>query len=494
MYTMLAFTTGWVLWAYWTALRLASPRLLIWISLFAAVAIMPYTHYLGTPIVAAIGIYHLVFAKRNKRWWQVLAVFAAAILMFLPWVPVVLAGLSEHGQDKGAAEVRLTSVAAIRAIFSVVSNGIMLIPPIIIGLILVYRKRLSDSEKYLVFVTFVAIAAMFLLNEVAPVLVENRMRYTVVLVVPVCCLAAIGLRRLPSWKRLRIPLLILWCLSFYYYLGSEDYAAYTNILQHETRKIPRYQDFIYESEKLPGHNELILSFHPNMRLSSSKTLPYYRKVITDWSYIVHITYDSDGELIIQSDQARYGNLDAIAANNRSVWLLYNPSQTSLDELPVYAEWFADYFKNCKRYHETELSVIDYYVAKAIPCELIDADTPLTIHYDNGFVLANALTEQTADDLNIYLRWTATTGREFALSLQVFDQSGAKVRQFDAVISSGPIDVFAFDLSDLAAGEYSVELIVYGTESGKSVPGIVTGDERRFDRSLTLASFSLDDTS
>ena len=490
MYTLLSFVSGWALWSYWKASRTRSPRAWVWISLFASIALVSYTHILGSLIVAAIGVYHVVFAKRDRRWRQVLIICAAAAALYMPWMPVVIAGLTEHNLDSGAAAARFAAAESVYAIFSILSNGAPLLPPLVAGLLLARARRLANPEKYLVFVVLLAATAMVVLNEFVPLIVENRMRYTIIIFAPYCCLVAIGLRQLPLWERLRFPALVLWCLLFFNYMGTEAYEAFTNMQQHETRKIPRYQDFIYEAASLPGYNELILSFHPNMVLSASKTLEYYRKALPDWAYIVHMTYDAEDELLIQSNHARYNTLDAIVANNNSVWVIHNPRETSLNDLPVYTNWLIKHFKQCIRYRDAELSAIDYYVQHAIPCELIASEAPVTVSYDNGTELANALVEQLGNKLHVFLRWGETIEKEYSLSLQVFDQKRNKVRQLDAVISGGPLDAFAFDLAGLKPGAYSVELIVYNFASGISVPGLLVAEDSRFERAISLQDFSV----
>ena len=487
MYSLLLFATGLALWSYWIVRRSKSQRPWAWVLLIIAIALLPYIHYFGGLIVAAIGTYHIACFTRHRRWWLILAALAAGILVFVPWIPIVLSGLVEHQLDQGAATARLTFVDAMRAVVSILSNGILPVAPFVAGLALVGFRRMTVAERYLGFVALFVAIALFALNEAAPVLVENRMRYVLVLAVPYCCLVVIALRKLQSWKTLRIGLLACWCLTFFYYLGTDDYATFTNILQHETRKIPRYQEFIYESEKIPGRDELILSFHADMVLSASKTLDYYRKMLPDWAYIAHITYDANDELLIQSGHAKYGSLYAIAANSKAVWVIHDPEQTTLTDLPVYSEWFLEHFKWCKRYHEAESTSIDYYVNHSIPCELINSDSAFTVHYDNGFVLGNAITIQNESELEIYLRWDKTYGKEYSLSIQVFDQAMEKVRQLDAVISSGVIDVFQLDLADLAAGEYQVDLIVYHFESSKSVPGRAASE---FERAVDLLGFEI----
>ena len=490
MYTLLSFASGWALWSYWNVTTRRSLPRWRWISLLGAAAALSYIHYMGGLILAAIGVHHIVLVKRDKRWWQTLTVLAMAALLFLPWLPVVISGLAGHRSDAGA--VRLSLIDGVRAILSISSNGILAVPMVVAGLALLNLRRLNKPERFLVIIPVLVVIFLIILNTFSPTFVANRMRYALVVFVPYCCMAVICLRTLSFWRRIRIPALLLWCLSFFYYLGTPDYAIYTNIQQHETAKIPPYQDFIYESERLPGHNELILSFHPNMILSSNKTLPYYRKILTDWAYIIHISYDANGDLIIQSDRTKYGSLDSIADNSRGIWVLHNPSETDLTSMPVFRDWFLQRFKLCKRFLDRETSAIDYYLKPEIPCGLVTDSSPLSIRYDNGIALGNIVTEMTSDALRIYLWWHETIGKEYALSLQVFDAAQAKVLQTDAVISSGPVDAFALDLSDIPPGEYNVDLIVYGRESMASVPGEVVDGGERFDRAFTIATFSTDD--
>ena len=491
MYSMLALAGGWLLWSYWRLTSLPRPSAWAWLSLLLATAVIPYTHYFGSIIPAAIVIYHIVMRRRDRRWWQVLLAMALAGVCFLPWLPVVLGGLAEHVDD--ASAVRMGLIEAGRAVLSVSSNGLLLLAPFVAGLAIVNRQRLPAGAKFLGLVTLLALVLLALLNVFAPIFIANRMRYTVVLALPFCCFAAICLRSLPHWKAWRWLALVLWCSSFFVYLQSGDYAVFTNIAQHETEKIPNYQEFVYQAEALPGHNELILSFHPNMRLSSNKTLPYYRKLLPRWDYIVHITYNDDGELLVQSGHSRYDSLDAIAANSRSIWLLHNPAQTDLAAMPAYSDWFLRHFKLCKRFYESEFTVIDYTVSQAIPCELITAAAPFTVHYDNGMLLANAHSQLSGDQLSAHLWWHETIGDDFSVSLQIFDAAGDKHRQLDAVVAGEPIDAFAFDLAGLPPGDYRLELIVYDFETHESVPGTIMSSQSRFPRSLALLEFSLDES-
>ncbi len=489
MYTLLTLACGWLLHSYWSASLAGSQSKQSLISLFAVTALMPYIHYFGSLVLLAIGAYHILFVRRDRRWWRVLAVMGLAGLLFLPWLPYVIGGLAEHQLDPTA--IRLSAFEAIRATLSVISNGILVLPPVIAGLAIVNLRRLNCAEKYLGFVAIMTLALLVLLNQIAPVFVENRMRYVLVLTVPYCCIAVAALRHLPAWRQLRLPIAIVWIVSFFYYLGSGDYLTFTNIVQHETDKIPHYQDFVYEASELPGHNELILSFHPNMVLSSNKTLPYYRKVIPQWAYIVHITYDSQGDLIIQSGHARYGSLESIAANSTGIWVLHNPGQSDLMSMPVFRNWFLQRFKICKRFLERDVSIIDYYVKLSIPCELITDDPARGIAYDNETELANYVLEEADGELAAYLWWRHTEDKRYSFSLQIFDEKAKLVGQHDQKISGEPIDIVSIDTSSLPAGDYNVQFIVYEFETLKSQPGRMLLNGESFDRVVEIYRFTID---
>ena len=163
-------------------------------------------------------------------------------------------------------------------------------------------------------------------------------------------------------------------------------------------------------------------------------------------------------------------------------------------MPVYTDWFSPRFKACKRFKDSSTSIIDFYVKEAIPCELITSESPLAIRYENGIELGNVVNAQTDAEVSLYLWWRQTIGSEYSLSLQVFDHNREKVSQSDAEISGEPIDTFTFDLSTLAPGDYSVELIVYNFETRQSVPGILVNSQQGFDRSVSIANVAIADRS
>ncbi len=489
MYTMLGAASSWTAWSYWKLTHNRPPSRWKWLSLLLGIMFLLYTHYMGAVLLAAIGLYHLLFVKRDRSWWQVMAILALGGITFLPWLQVVISGVTEHIDDYSVNP--LTRLEAMRAVLAFLANGLTVAPIALAGFLFVKRRQLVRAERFMIFVTGTTVVLLFILNEFVPVLVEWRVRYIIVVLPLLCCITAVAARLLPNWPFLRPLLALAWIGAYIFGVNMENAATEKGVRPYTYSKTPHYQDFVYHADDLPGHNELILSFHPYQALSDGKQLPYYRELTSKWEDITHLTYDSDGELVIQYGLSSHASLDAISANSNGIWVIYDPKETDLMAMPVYADWFLQHFKICKRFLERDVSNIDYYVKLSVPCELITDDQARGIAYDNETELANYVVEEADDELAAYLWWRHTDDKRYSFSLQIFDEKAALVGQHDQKISGEPIDIVSIDTSSLPAGDYTVHFIVYEFETLKSQPGRMLLSGESFDRVVEIYRFTID---
>lgn len=490
MYTLLPILAGWLVWSVWQVVNgSGSVARWKWISLFLSIVAIIYTHYFSIVMVAAVGAYLLLHVKKDRRWLQTVTVMAAGGLMFTPWLPVVARGL------EGGAELpplRLSLIESLYAVSSIFSNGLLFPLAVAAALALIYRRRLNERARYLMLVGIYSILAALLLNELTPILFTSRMRYVTVLALPVCVAMATALRYLPHWKTLRIPALVLWLAASIAYSSSEEFANYAALRGQLYETGLHFQDFIYQAQKLPGREELILGIHTddNRHHSVSKALQYYRPILSDWKDIVSIWQEDDLGESIFSGIRPYASLDAIAANNKGVWLIYNPDHTDLEKLTIYNDWFIQQYKPCKRFLESEANIIEYYIAVRIPCALRLSKQPFAISYDHGSELANIMVEQDEAALRVYAWWQRTQFGAYAYTTQLFDRDGAKAGpQSDDLIGNSGFYTRSLDISSLPAGEYVVKLIVYDYVSHKSQAGRIVEGDQRFEREVEIARFS-----
>ena len=488
VYSLMLLVSACLLWSYWQVINSTTVSRSKWLSFFAAAASILYVHYFGIIILAAISIYHLLFVPKDTRWLTVVFHLVSAALAFVAWLPVLVRGFM---QNRGAfADTALSFPEALATILVIYSNGLWILPVVAAAILVLHRRRLNDTEIYLLAVTVSILLILVLANELSPILVERRMRYSLVLAVPFSCTLAIAVGRLPARKLLFLPMLVLWIASSHVFAGSQEFAVYTNRRRLQHHLEPHYQDFVYEASKLPGHNEPILSFLPGAAPMRLSLLRYYRLQLSRWAHMVHMYHNPEGELVIQSGLSTFSTPDAISDNSQGIWVIHNPTQTNLAELEAHFEWFTERFTFCKRFLDKPESVIDYYLKTPIPCELVSDDQPLAVRYDNGAELGNLVHDFSSDSLTVYLRWLRTIDRAYSFTLQIFDEQDNKVRQFDKVISGDPIDIAIFDLAGLSPGLYWVKLIVYDRESMASQPGILVEDIQRFERSIDALQFSI----
>lgn len=488
MYTLLPLTSGCLLWSYARIMRRRRrPSRWTWLILLLSAALILYIHYFGIMLLAALGLYHLAFAEKDRRWLEVSLLMAAAGLLFAPWLPIAIFGFPGRPD---VSNTRLSLLDSLLHILRLFSNGLFFAPAIALFAAGIARRRLKPGELLVSLVAIITLLLILLSNELAALFSDWQMRYMSVFVVPFCCAMAIGLRQLPGWGWLRLPLAALWIAAFVLFYRSDDLLVATGARIQNLDKMPRYQDFLYESDRLPGYNELILSAHPDTPVIVRKTLEYYRKTLSRWSHVAHIYANEAGGTVIQSGLSTYSSLDAIAANANGVWLIYNPQQTDLNALPWFTDAFAQRYLLCKRYLDKPDSVIEYYVIRAIPCRLITDSNPVAIHYEGGAQLANYEVKRSDESLEFFFWWARTIGKDYSLSLQVFDSENNKALWLDAVISGEPLDHFDFSIAELEAGEYVVKLIVYDFVSKASQNGIVVAEQRRFDRAIELLRFTV----
>lgn len=490
MYTLMPLVVGAIAWSYWRVSQVSvRVKRRDWLLLFVSSAAVTYIHYSGAILLSAIGLYHLLFAHKNRRWWQISALMTGAALLFIPWLPVVLDGMA-HSRA-AMSTTRLSLLEALGAGFTIYANGIVILPVMVGALIMRRRRRFNRAERYILLLVLFASLLILLLNEFTPLVVESRLRYLTFIAAPVTSALALGLQLFPFWKRFRLVFLCVWILASLAFARSDYFNVATNRRLLREDKLVHYQAFKYDLRDLPGYDQLIVSFHPQAPVVW-KTAEFYRAVLDKWKHIVHITYDQEGELLVQSGIPPRFTLDDIAADSDGLWIIHNPRQTDLHALDVYQRWFLERFKPCKRFLETADNVIEFYLRRSLPCGLAFAESPLAIEYDNGLRLANLIVEEAPGQLSVYFWWDEILESEYSFSLQVFDQASNRVLGSDGLIWRAPAAARSLDVSSLPAGEYTLQLIIYDYETGASQPGLVQETRRRFERELEIARFTVED--
>ena len=105
MYSLWVLETVLLIWLYWRLLRHRPSRVYAVVFLLTLVATL-FTHPLAIALILALGLYHLLLARRSDSWKWLLAMFIASVVVYAP------AGLQSLAMAKEDAAIGARTLAA----------------------------------------------------------------------------------------------------------------------------------------------------------------------------------------------------------------------------------------------------------------------------------------------------------------------------------------------------------------------------------------------
>ena len=249
------------------------------------------------------------------------------------------------------------------------------------------------------------------------------------------------------------------------------------------------EDLALSSAVSADQGMTILSFHPSEGIDVA-SLRYLSSVFIYWKSFAHV-YLHDGQLILQSTGPNNSDLSRFLEGEQFILRLHNPSQLKASDLYPLNEAMAADFHACEPVIDSAKLFAAYYLRRGFDCALIASPAPFAIQFDNGVRLANWQLVANGDSLDIQTWWSSLPNEAHGVSIQLFDQTGAKVAGSDFTIRHNALYRHQLDLSSLDSGEYNVKMILYNYQTRVSVPGTMTGDQTRFERVLDLGLIDID---
>ena len=115
-----------VIWAYWrVALHPRPPGHGARAALVLGATGLLYSHFFGALLLPALALFHLFFVRKERRWWQPVALLSLATLLALPQVPDLLSGIA-HNQEKDHLHAEALRYPEVIATFlRYLSNGLL---------------------------------------------------------------------------------------------------------------------------------------------------------------------------------------------------------------------------------------------------------------------------------------------------------------------------------------------------------------------------------
>lgn len=475
MYTLIAALTPFTLWCYLRLIDAPQPRRWHWLGLFTGAVSLLYMHYFAALPLAGIGLYHLLFAAKNRRWWAITATLAAAGALFLPWINSLVEGLALAADSERTQERALDNLEILYRVSYLYSNGGL---PLLALVGLFSLRHLTQAARRLWFVLIVILATLLLVNGILRIIPETRIRYFISLMPLLTLIAAIGILQLGKIRRVGrflAPLALAGWLGLGIFHTFDP--VFLNDLGGAQNRLPLHQ----VARTLRGQtqpDDFLLIFERETNRNASRL--YFTDVI-DWLNVDFYSIDD------------YQTFSAFGANDR-VWLAYSPN--NVGGLPnEFSASFNPFFAVCEvAADQPDLNVTLY--GRLPLCCVTPGEMPVASFGDDITLAGVApLPESVSDALPTSLFWELSSRvppYRYSVGLKALDQNGIPAAQLDygLPLYSNACTQHSLDVSHLPPGEYTLAVTVYAWETGEPLSGALaaTGES---DVLLPVKSFRIE---
>ncbi len=460
------------LWHYWrVALQPRPPGRVARAGLLLAATGLLYMHYFGALLLPVLGLFHLLFVPKNRRWWQAILLFGLAGLIAALQLPIYMQGLAQAASDSSLQNRAMSAAELLGRLGRFLTNGIVdpqatsgagLLVLLLLALIIAAGLRLRSGKSagagwYLVFVTGALLLLIVALNEVLRVIGTERLRYLIALWPLIALLAGAGLWQLAGKRRRLVAILLALWLVF---------GAITNLeseFRYELDYLKRsdfHRVYRYMLEHIPASDFLILD-HKARNLDA--VLVHIRQLALPYGILYREAEDPLAEVA------------PAHTAHRHAWLLYR----TLDREAVTAQVRSLGRIACERVLDAWGFTLERHALAAEGCP----DSPLRLEFEDGIELSRLEFVQSSELLRIEANLRSADYHlpdRYSLAIHLIDaRRDERVAQGDVGVGPGffvPLHS-EVDISSLQPGDYDVHVALYDWRTGERLPArdLVTGE-------------------
>ena len=463
-YPLVVFITGIVLWLYLRIMfRVKSPKALDYFAFFAAVFALENTHLFCATFLAALAIWHLLFAPKNRPWLAVTATGIAALVLFLPVLVNMTSGLIIVAQNKSSYSISFDGMTTLGTWINLMLNdrpGLLIVA--VVGLLIgFWHRRLSHTSYLLLNIIFLLI--LTLVAEFSGFIRPMEMRYHLVGMLPFALTVAAGLYGLYSLRRWLGLLALLWLVAGIGFQMDDGWKQFVadrlppNPLA-PWHTISREALRVEQKPQIIGYrlrSKMIERPHPKMNYSEKR---YY----FDRHHI---------ELKLFDNPEAFGNYTRQhTLILPSVWVVYQTPATMPHEAASLQVTLGNLdYQLCDTLNVAVDTVILQYAWDTLDCQAPQlAASYQTDIIDYQFYGAEL---DRADSIFLFSdQWTARaddTLKNYKMSYQLITSDWNNVAQLDLpLVHEGELRLLSIDIADVPAGAYRLMAILYHKDSGE----------------------------
>ena len=460
MYALLLLMTGVVLWLY---LRLISRRKNKRGDLFCFfLAVFTYLtiHAFSVAFLLTLVLYHLLIAKKQRKWLQIAIPFCVAGLCAAPMYFFISTRGAAHALKDWNANASSTS-DVLHTWISLMTNDqpLLLIIPLL-GFAFAIMTGRFQFKTFAVLVIIQLLLIAFL-HKTTPYIITDRLRYLLPSFVLMALFMAAGLWYLYSTRRAFCTLLALWVISGVSFLSPTDWDSYLEVSSW-AYDYPPWQ-VISRLASDQQINPVIIPFLTRLTLlHSDGILPYNQqqhffdnrglKLLKRFTVYARDLSFAEDSLVQPSIWILFPEVDSIRHDLQAIAeKLYNLNYVYCQTIPIGTSW-----------------AIKTYSWSILNCE----DSLPTIVSRNRLINHSFYSVSLdSDSRNLYFvdAWNKRAEfdhHQFSVSYQLVSEDWNNVAQLDLpMVHEGMLRRFSIDLNHVTTGNYRLMLILYDAITG-----------------------------
>ena len=472
MYPLLLMFAAMHTWLYW---RLAhgcrATRLTFFLFIITAAALV-YTHLFALVWFAGLGLYHLVFVAKSRRWFHIMLGWGVGALCFLPYLPVLISGVQLASEKNIVTSAAASPVELVPTFLVLLGNGNIILTALFACLLAfaVWRRRDPAVIKFML-LPLTMLVLIILLNERIGLIPIDRMRYFLILWLPLLLLFAYGLGMMPRWGWIAGLCLPLWCIAGFQFYHSDDILGYVGGMA-KARDYPPLQNYVYYLQGKVRSQDYLLGFTVEDHLNEPLR---FGKTTADFYTQLHLGIA--GAFVRQGAFGDWLARDIRTKIDRQPYLLfaYDPQNTPSGKFEkVMSAILADHVACDDVIVDMPNLFVQRYVSPVVGCEREDY---APIEYDNGVMVADRFARYVREEdvLQILTGWEVEDEsllNAYNVSWQIITSDWQNARQIDRHLYDDLLkwNVIELTTADLSPGDYRLVMIVYHRDSGEKVSG------------------------
>ncbi|MCY4538225.1 MAG: glycosyltransferase family 39 protein [Chloroflexi bacterium] len=256
MYTMFVAAALLLLWLYFRALHSRQATRVELVSLCFACVLFVYTHIFSLAMLCAIGVYHVFFVAKTRKWFLMSGAFLVAALAFLPWLRILIQGTA---YATGRAEQAINALNSLDLLWAITSLGINASHLFLLTFALAAARAMKRDRPAIALwvILLVTMAFYVIVNYELRVIDFPRTRYAVI-VFPLMILVMVkGFEAVPRRKLALLGILVFWLASgllFQRRVGAGQFVrSYNTLPIHLVER--HLRDTFLEGDLLTGWSD-----------------------------------------------------------------------------------------------------------------------------------------------------------------------------------------------------------------------------------------------